>query len=157
MTDSNETNGATPGEEEHAPRRVIGTPPQVRSHELVPEPERVETGYQLDEEKARKAERAVAFFFTLTFVAGLAFIVFYAVWPGHVGNIDRAMHSNYALGTALTLAFAGLAIGMTLWVRHLMTSKEIIQERHELASSDEDRQVFNEYFMQGTEDSRITK
>jgi ubiquinol-cytochrome c reductase iron-sulfur subunit len=158
MTDSNETNGASPGEEEErTPRRVIGTPPQVQTHELVPEAEREETGYPLDEEKARKAERAVAFFFTLTFVAGLAFIVFYAVWPGHVGTVDRAMYSNYALGTALTLIFVGLAVGMTLWVRHLMTSKEIIQERHELASPEEDRRVFNEYFMQGTEESGITK
>jgi ubiquinol-cytochrome c reductase iron-sulfur subunit len=157
MTENNETGGASSGEEERAPKRVIGTPPQVQVHDLVPEPEREETGYRLDETKARKAERAVAFFFTLTFVAGLAFIVFYAVWPGHVGDTDRAMRSNYALGTALTLAFAGLAIGMTLWVRHLMTSKEIIQERHELASPEEDRQVFNEYFLQGAEESGITK
>jgi hypothetical protein len=41
---------------------------------MVPEPGREQTSYRLEEEKARKAERAVAFFFTLTFVAGIAFI-----------------------------------------------------------------------------------
>ncbi|MEV0398898.1 Rieske 2Fe-2S domain-containing protein [Actinoallomurus sp. NPDC050550] len=163
MSDTNDTHGAPSEEEERTPKRVIGTPPQVQNHDLLPS---AETGgesghdqYVLDPAKARRAERTVAFFFTLTFLAGVAFIVFYAVWPGHVGNddIDRAMHSNYALGTALTVIFLGLAVGMTIWVRHLMTTKEIIQERHELSSPQEDRQVFNQYFMEGTEESGLTK
>jgi hypothetical protein len=62
----------------------------------VPEPGREEPSYRLEEEKARKAERAVVFSFTLTFVADIAFIIFYAAWPGHVGNIDRAIHSPWA-------------------------------------------------------------
>ncbi|GAA0325068.1 Rieske (2Fe-2S) protein [Actinoallomurus spadix] len=161
MSETNETHEASSEEEERAPKRVIGTPPQVQSHDLLPsEGDGGEgSGYKLDPVKARKAERAAAFFFFLTFVAGIAFIVFYAVWPGHVGNDDivRAMHSNYALGTSLTVIFLGMAVGMTIWVRHLMTTKEIIQERHELASPAEDRQVFNEYFLQGAEESGITK
>src|SRR4051794_19523498 len=161
MSETNDTNGAPSEEEGHAPKRVIGTPPQVTTQDLLPAEDDGQggTGYQLDEAKARKAERAAAFFFTLTFLAGIAFIVFYAVWPGHVGNDDigRAMRSNYALGISLTVAFLGLAVGMTIWVRQLMTTKEIIQERHELASPPEDRQVFNEYFLQGTEESGITK
>ena len=158
MTDNNETNGAPSDEEERAPRRVIGTPAQVETHDLLPAEKAAQSsGYQLDEKKAQSAERVVAFFFTLTFLAGIAFIVFYAVWPGHVGDIDRATRSNYALGITLTLAFLGLAVGMTVWVRHLMTSKEIIQERHELSSPQEDRQVFNEYFVQGAEESGFMK
>jgi ubiquinol-cytochrome c reductase iron-sulfur subunit len=161
MSETNDIHGAPSDEEERAPKRVIGTPPQVRSHDLLPPEEDggESSGYELDPVKARKAERAAAFFFTLTFLAGIAFIVFYAVWPGHVGNDDivRAMHSNYALGSALTVIFLGLAVGMTIWVRHLMTTKEIIQERHELSSPPEDRQVFNQYFLQGAEESGITK
>jgi ubiquinol-cytochrome c reductase iron-sulfur subunit len=157
MTDNNETNDVP--EEGRAPRRVIGTPPPAPGHQLLPTDgdERPETGYKLDPKKARSAERAAAFFFMLTFVAGVAFVVFYAVWPGHVGNIDRAMRSNYTLGVSLTLAFLGLAVGMTIWVRHLMTSKEIIQERHELKSPEEDRQVFNQYFDEGLNESGILK
>ncbi|MCW2947695.1 MAG: (2Fe-2S)-binding protein [Actinoallomurus sp.] len=160
MTDNNETNGAPSDEEGRAPKRVIGTPPPPPTHDLLPDDTggaEGTGGYQLDEKKARAAERAAGAFFVLTFVAGIAFIVFYAVWPGHVGNINRATSSNYALGISLTLAFLGLAVGMTIWVRHLMTSKEIIQERHELSSPPEDRQVFNEYFQQGVQESGITQ
>jgi ubiquinol-cytochrome c reductase iron-sulfur subunit len=157
MTDSNETNGAP--DEGRAPRRVIGTPSPGTGHDLLPaeRPQESDSGYQLDEKKARTAERAAGAFFVLTFVAGIAFIVFYAVWPGHVGDIHRATRSNYALGVALTLIFLGLAVGMTIWVRHLMTSKEIIQERHELASPAEDREVFNQYFQEGVQESGITQ
>ncbi|GAA4500118.1 Rieske 2Fe-2S domain-containing protein [Actinoallomurus oryzae] len=159
MTDNNETSGATPEEESRVPKRVIGTPSPTGTHELLPEDksEQGASGYVLDEKKARKAERVAAAFFTLSFLAGIAFIVFYAVWPGHVGNIDRAARSNYTLGTALTVVFLGLAVGMTIWVRHLVTTKEIIQERHTLSSTAEDRQVFNQYFQEGTEESGLLK
>ncbi|MFB9836368.1 cytochrome bc1 complex Rieske iron-sulfur subunit [Actinoallomurus acaciae] len=159
MTDNNETSGATPEEEGRVPKRVIGTPPPTGTQALLPEDESKQggSGYVLDETKARKAERVAAAFFTLSFLAGIAFIVFYAVWPGHVGNIDRAARSNYTLGTALTVVFLGLAVGMTIWVRHLVTTKEIIQERHPISSKPEDREVFNQYFQEGTEESGLLK
>jgi ubiquinol-cytochrome c reductase iron-sulfur subunit len=153
MTDNNETSGATPDEESRVPRRVIGTPAAVATQELLPGEERGKGGGGgdvLDEGTARSAERAAAFFFTLTFLAGLAFIVFYAVWPGHVGDIDRAGRSNLALGIALTVIFLGLAFGLTIWVRHLVTTPEVVQERHAISSTDEDRKVFNQYFEEGT-------
>jgi ubiquinol-cytochrome c reductase iron-sulfur subunit len=156
MTDNNETNDAP--EEGRAPKRVIGTPAPGTSTDLLPSGAAKQGGgYQLDEKKARAAERLAGTFFVLTFVAGIAFIFFYAVWPGHVGDIHRATRSNYTLGIALTLVFLGLAVGMTVWVRHLMTSKEIIQERHVLASSPEDREVFNQYYQEGVEESGIPK
>jgi ubiquinol-cytochrome c reductase iron-sulfur subunit len=157
MTDNNETSGATPEEEGRAPKRVIGTPAPVGTHELLPGEEAGQggSGYVLDERKARKAERVAAAFFTLTFLAGIAFIVFYAVWPGHVGNIDRATRSNYTLGISLTLIFLGLAVGMTIWVRHLVTSKEIIQERHPISSTSEDRETFTKYFQEGAQESGL--
>ncbi len=156
MTDNNDTNDAP--EEGRAPKRVIGTPAPGTAQDLLPAAEaEQESGYKLDEKKARAAERLAGAFFMLTFFAGIAFIFFYAVWPGHVGDIRRATRSNYTLGTALTLAFLGLAVGMTVWVRHLMTSKEIIQERHTLSSPDEDREVFNQYFQEGVQESGITQ
>jgi ubiquinol-cytochrome c reductase iron-sulfur subunit len=156
MTDNNETNGAPPEDEGRAPKRVIGTPPPGQAHDLLSADEPGEGGgYRLDEKKARTAERVAGSFFILTFLSGIAFIVFYAVWPGHVGNIQRATRSNYTLGISLTLVFLGLAVGMTIWVRHLVTTKEIIQERHELSSTPEDREVFNQYFQEGTQESGL--
>jgi ubiquinol-cytochrome c reductase iron-sulfur subunit len=159
MTENNETSGATPEEESRAPKRVIGTPSPVGTRQLLPEdkPDHGGSAYVLDEDKARRAERVAAAFFVLAFVGGIAFILFYAAWPGHVGNINRAARSNYALGTSLTLIFVGLAVGMTIWVRHLVTTKEIIQERHPISSTPEDREVFNQYFQEGTEESGLLK
>jgi ubiquinol-cytochrome c reductase iron-sulfur subunit len=159
MTDNNETSDATPEEEERVPKRVIGTPAPGGIQDLLPgeEPGKGGGGYVLDEKKARTAERVAAFFFTLTFLAGIAFIVFYAVWPGHVGDIHRATRSNYALGISLTLIFLGLAVGLTIWVRHLVTTPEIIQERHEISSTEEDRKVFNQYFQEGTQESGLVQ
>jgi ubiquinol-cytochrome c reductase iron-sulfur subunit len=159
MTENNETTGATPEDEPRVPKRVIGTPAPVAIQELLPgeEPGKGGGGYVLDEKKARSAERAAAFFFTLTFLAGIAFIVFYAVWPGHVGDIHRAGRSNLALGIALTLVFLGLAVGLTIWVRHLVTTPEIVQERHSISSPDEDRKLFNQYFQEGTQESGLVQ
>jgi ubiquinol-cytochrome c reductase iron-sulfur subunit len=164
MTDNNDVNGPADvpegvGEEQRVPRRVIGTPPPGEQAQLVATSADVkeESGYVLDEAKARRAERVVATFFGLTFVSGIAFMFFYGWWPGTVGNVNRAERSNYLLGAAMTLAFLGLAIGMTIWVRQLMTSKEIIVDRGHLATDPEDRSVFNEYLMQGAEESGLTK
>ncbi len=137
MTDNNESSDATPEsteEEGRVPKRVIGTPPPAGTQELVPADKPAQGGgYVLDEDKARIAERVAAVFFTITFVAGIAFIFFYAVWPGHVGDINRATRSNYMLGISLTLIFLGLAVGLTIWVRHLVTTPEVAQERHSLS------------------------
>ena len=144
MTDNNDTSGATPEEEGRVPKRVIGTPAPTGTQELVPGKPPADTGgaYVLDEKKARAAERVAAAFFTLSFIGGIAFIVFYAVWPGHVGNIDRATRSNYTLGISLTLVLLGLAVGLTIWVRNLVTTPEIVQERHTISSTPEERGMF---------------
>jgi ubiquinol-cytochrome c reductase iron-sulfur subunit len=157
MTDNNETSDVTPDEEGRVPKRVIGTPAPTGTQELVPgqEPEDTSGAYVLDEKKARAAERVAAAFFTLSFLGGIAFIVFYAVWPGHVGNIDRATRSNYTLGISLTLVLLGLAVGLTIWVRHLVTTPEIIQERHTISSTPEERETFNQYLQEGSRESGL--
>ena len=170
MTDNNETGGsqepeatATPGGDDRTPKRVIGTPPPADSrHLLAAEQEAppVRAGEELDEESAKKAERVVATFFMLAFLAGVAFIVYFIGFSGRHGGmhgIDRARESNYALGIAMTVVFLAMAIGVTIWIRQLMTSKPIVQQRGDLFSSEEDRQTFAENFLQGAEDSAITK
>ncbi|MGH3391545.1 MAG: cytochrome bc1 complex Rieske iron-sulfur subunit [Actinomadura sp.] len=166
MTDNNETAGPTPGDEERddrTPKRVIGTPPPAESRQLLAAeqaPAKRAAGEELDEKEARKAERVVATFFMLAFLAGVAFIVYFIGFSGRHGGMhgaDRAMQSNYALGTTMTISFLAMAIGVTIWIRRLMTSKSIVQQRGDLFSADEDRQTFAENFLQGAEDSGITK
>lgn len=171
MTDNNETGGsqepeatgATPGDEDRTPKRVIGTPPPAENrHLLAAEQEQAPrtASEELDEKSARNAERVVATFFMLAFLAGVAFIVYFIGFSGRQGGmhgVDRATESNYALGTAMTVSFLAMAIGVTVWIRRLMTSKPIVQQRGDMFSPGEERQTFTENFLQGAEDSGITK
>jgi ubiquinol-cytochrome c reductase iron-sulfur subunit len=149
------------------PHRVIGTPVAAESRTLLPtdEADPVEPVVDEDEEKAaKKAERVVAAFFLLAFFASVAFIVYFIGWSGRndgvtngMHGIDRARESNLVLGGTMTVSFLAIAVGVTIWVRRLMTAKQIVQERHELASPEADRQVFTENFLEGAEASGITK
>jgi ubiquinol-cytochrome c reductase iron-sulfur subunit len=173
MTDTNDTNGSpgpdegkggTTPEESRAPKRVIGTPSQTGAATLVPAAGPPDEGHsgppaiKLDEKQAKRVERVVALCFFVTFLAGAGFLVFYAVWPGTTKNtVAGTMHSNYALGGALTVALLGMAIGMTIWIRRLMTSPEMVQDRGTLATPEEDRRYVAEYLVQGAEESGLVK
>jgi len=159
-----ETNGG-PEEPQNTPKRVIGTPPPAETHTLLSEQDQApapatEGGlYELEERSAKRAERVVATFFLLTFVASIAFIAAY-VFVGRDGGmhgIYRAREANYLLGAAMTVSFLALAIGVTIWVRRLMTAAPILQERHELESPQADRDQFAADFLEGAEASGITK
>lgn len=162
---SNEPNGqsaeAAGDGESRTPKRVIGTPPPggtLLAKEDQP-PAAPAAGEELDEDSAKRAERVVALFFLIATLGSVAFIAAY-VWSGRDGSvhgINRAMSSNYALGTAMTVSFLAMAIGITIWVRRLMTSKQLVQQRGNLYSDDETKQAFTEAFLEGADDSAITK
>jgi ubiquinol-cytochrome c reductase iron-sulfur subunit len=57
----------------------------------------------------------------------------------------------------MSVSFLAMAIGVTIWVRRLMTAKEIIQERHDLATPAPDREAFVQEFNEGAQASGITK
>jgi len=163
---SGEAHGATPADAEpegrRTPRRVIGTPPpaasrtllteeaaarQPATRELPAEPE--------DPARAKRAERLVAACFLLAMVAGFGFLVAYAIIG--VGSIDGAWHSNLVLGTCLGLTFLLLAVGATIWVRHLMPDVEITEQRHLMRSDEKDREAFKQTFTEGADTSQFVK
>jgi ubiquinol-cytochrome c reductase iron-sulfur subunit len=155
--------------EERTPKRVIGTPSPAESRRLLaagpagngdgdggagPAPE-----VELDETAARKAERVVALLFTISFLASVGFIAVY-VLSGRNGGMhgtERAMWSNYGLGSTMTVAFLALAAGVTVWFRRLMTSRQVVQDRGVMASDAATRQTFAASFMQGAVDSGVTR
>lgn len=148
------------------PRRTGGTPTSTEVAESLAAHRRAERGErprspeaplerQLDETEARRRERVIAAWFIVAFLGGVAFLVLYWVYPA--GNPVRAGVSNKLLGGCLTLVLLCLAIGVILWVKRLMPNKEMVDERHELRSSDEDRQEFGEYFVDTAESTQITK
>jgi ubiquinol-cytochrome c reductase iron-sulfur subunit len=150
-------------ERQQSPKRVIGTPEQggrlLATDESEPAPHGA--GAELDEAAAKRAERIVALFFLLAALGSVGFIAAY-VWSGQQGpngmhGLDDARASNYALGAAMTVSMLAMAIGVTIWVRRLMTSKQIVQKRSVLRSDEETRAAFEADFMEGAGDSAVTK
>jgi ubiquinol-cytochrome c reductase iron-sulfur subunit len=183
MSDMDETEGLA-GSEVHegsevpaAPHRVIGTPPPsprllgsgdggaeaagqgltdgtggavavVEQAEELP----AESDYPAH---ANNAEKLVAAFFVLAFIAGCGFIAAYVGLGVH--SVDKVLRSNLALGLSLSVALLGLGAGALIWVRHVMPDVEMVEERHPMRSSDEDRAAFEGYFEEGTRASQFVK
>jgi ubiquinol-cytochrome c reductase iron-sulfur subunit len=161
-----------------APHRVIGTPPPsprllgsgdggagaagqapaVREGLVaaVAEPEEEPLPSEPDyPAHAQNAEKLVAASFLLAFIAGCGFIAAYVGLGVH--SVDKVLRSNLALGLSLSVALAALGFGALIWVRHLMPDFEMVEERHEMRSSDEDRAAFSEYFEEGTAASQFVR
>jgi ubiquinol-cytochrome c reductase iron-sulfur subunit len=145
------------------PRRVIGTPPPAAARTLLP-PDQGAGGREVarelpaepeDPARAKRMEKLVAACFIIAALAGFAFLVFYGTIG--VGSITNVLHSNLALGGSMALMFLLLGIGATLWVRHLMPTVELTEQRHRMASTPQERTAFKETFQQGAETSGFVK
>jgi len=142
--------------------RVIGTPPPATARTFLPEddggsqpPVRELPPDPPDPVHAKKAERVVVACFLIACLAGLGFLVAYALIG--LGSITRVLHSNLFLGSTLSLAFLLLGVGAVIWVRHLMPDVELTEQRHLLRSDDKDRAAFEQTFEEGAETSQFVK
>src|SRR5512142_1478997 len=175
MSDNDRDLEGAPEERAH-PHRVIGTPPPARG--LLTEPGPGEGGgpepygpggaeaAELPSENpnpasARNWERFAAALFVISALSSVAFVAAYVgLEVGGHGNgdvVDATLRSNLALGSAMSLAFLAVGIGMVIWVRNIMPPVELAEDRHPLASIPEDRAAFAETFIEGAETSQITK
>ena len=176
MSDMEETEGhAEVPEIPAAPRRVIGTPPPsprllgsgdggaeaaAQEHTSGGVAIVEHEGDKLPEESdypshANNAEKIVAACFLIAFVAGCGFIAAYVGLGVH--SVDKVFRSNLALGLSLSVALLGLGFGALIWVRQLMPDVEMIEQRHDMRSTDAERAAFEEYFDEGTEASQFVK
>jgi ubiquinol-cytochrome c reductase iron-sulfur subunit len=152
-----------PGDAHPGPRRVIGTPAPAEARTLLgpvapdapPTARRELPADPPDPARAKRAERVVAAFFILSMLGGIGFIVAYLAFQVH--SVNAVTRSNLALGTTMSIAFLGLGIGATIWVRHLMPEVEMTEARKPLASTAADRQAFAETFWEGAESSQFVK
>jgi ubiquinol-cytochrome c reductase iron-sulfur subunit len=178
MSDMEETEGP---EGSVSPHRVIGTPPptpwligpedggaekarevEAHGHEVEPseEPMPSESDYP---SHAKRAEKVVAACFLIAFIAGCGFIAAYVGLevggntPPGANVVDAVLRSNLALGLSLSVALLGLGFGALIWVRHLMPDVEMVEERHDLRSTDAERAAFKEYFEEGAASSQFVK
>jgi ubiquinol-cytochrome c reductase iron-sulfur subunit len=142
-------------------RRVIGTPSPAQATSMLPDrdegrpPARELPADPPDAARAKRVEKVVAACFIIAMLAGLAFLVAYALIG--VGSITKVMHSNLALGGSLSIVFLMLGIGAVIWVRHLMPSVELTEERHPMRSTEADRAAFKETFQEGADASQFVK
>jgi ubiquinol-cytochrome c reductase iron-sulfur subunit len=153
-------------EELPGPHRVIGTPSpapaavdvQTRPSGPMPVVDPPDIAH------SKRAERLVAALFVLAFLAGCGFIAAYvglevgqATIPKGANAVVAALRSNLALGTALAVALLALGTGSMIWVRHLTPDIEIVEERHDLNSTPQDRAAFQREFAEGAAVSQLTK
>jgi ubiquinol-cytochrome c reductase iron-sulfur subunit len=117
--------------------------------ELVPDepiknpglPEHTWRPTDVDPKAAKRAERQVATMFGLAQVCIVLFLVAYFTLD--VGDDPSTFAgfgaSNLALGTSLGAALLLIGVGIIQWARKLMGDHEIVEMRHAVKSSDEDR------------------
>ncbi|MYW95017.1 ubiquinol-cytochrome c reductase iron-sulfur subunit [Amycolatopsis rubida] len=94
----------------------------------------------------RRAQRLVAFWFALSALAGLAFVVVMA-WPKwweYKDPSDPSGHSTYslytpALGVTLGLAVLSLGIGVILYTKKFVPHETSVQQRSDGPSAEVDR------------------
>src|SRR6516162_1981023 len=151
------------GHQSRAPHRVIGTPPPAQARTLlgeapgssVPESPRELPAGPDDPARAKTAEKVIAAFFILSMLASIGFIAAYVGLEVH--SVDATLRSNLALGLSMSVAFLALGVGATIWVRNVMPNVEQAEERHPLASSEQDREAFTKTFTEGAEASGFVK
>jgi len=109
-------------------------------------PEHVHRKTDVDPKAADRAERQVAAFFILSALSTVLAIYSYIFISDDIFFFLPVMGDTNAhqlflgLGMALSLLFIGL--GLVHWAKALMPDTEVIAERHELRSPEEDRSDF---------------
>jgi len=109
----------------------------------------------------KRAERQVAGMFVLSavlFVGAIAAYLFVPkydiIWVPVLGDVSA---SNFTIGGAIGLGTLLIGIAAIHWARSLMSDEEVVQERHDLRSSDEARAELIEKFQEGTAESGFLK
>ncbi len=113
----------------------------------------------IDASAERRAERQVAAFFIAAMVFAVLFVVAYFSFS--IGeDIDTFLGmgaSHLALGVSLGLALVCIGVGVIQWARKLMTDREIVEYRHAIASTEEDRVEAVGVLQQGLEESGLAR
>lgn len=106
-------------------------------------PEHVHRKADSDPRAAKRAERQVAILFTLSALGTILFIASYIYIPLDIFVFLPILGSTNAhqlfLGLGLTFSMFFIGAGAIQWAKTLMPDNEVIAERHEFRSADEDR------------------
>jgi ubiquinol-cytochrome c reductase iron-sulfur subunit len=103
-------------------------------------PAHVYRSTDVDEKAAKRAERQVARMFLLSFAGTVIFLVGYFLFPLGDGDMLDIRYSTWMLGGGIGLALFSIGIGAIMWAKKLMPDDEIVEERHPVRSTDEERE-----------------
>ncbi|NLU82880.1 ubiquinol-cytochrome c reductase iron-sulfur subunit [Rhodococcus sp. HNM0569] len=94
----------------------------------------------------KRAERNVAFWFALSGVAAVAFILIYLFWPWQYAGPGDDQYGAYTLytpliGLTMGLAILGLGVGAVQFTKKFIPEEVSIQDRHDGKSAEVDRKT----------------
>ncbi|MDT4943401.1 MAG: ubiquinol-cytochrome c reductase iron-sulfur subunit [Pseudonocardiales bacterium] len=90
----------------------------------------------------KRAERGVALAFAISALGGVGFIVAFVALPYHwhlPGTPQNFRFYTPALGSLLAIMLIFMGVGLVLWAKWLMPEEEVIQDRHDEPSTEEDK------------------
>jgi quinol---cytochrome c reductase iron-sulfur subunit len=108
----------------------------------------------------KRAERGVAICFLIAAVAGVAFIVYFCAgaWKWHLpGTAQTFRFYTPILGGLLAALLLFLGVGLVLWAKWLMPEEEVIQERHDEPTTEEDRLIAEGTLVTGLADTGLPR
>jgi ubiquinol-cytochrome c reductase iron-sulfur subunit len=108
----------------------------------------------------KRAERGVAACFIIAALAGIAFIVCFVALPWHwhlPGTPQNFRFYTPALGGLMAALLLFMGIGMVLWAKWLMPEEEVIQDRHQEPSTEEDKLMTEATLGVGLQDTGLPR
>jgi ubiquinol-cytochrome c reductase iron-sulfur subunit len=110
----------------------------------------------VDERAAKRAERQVAALFGLSAVGTvIALVSYFALDIGDGNDIAAIQRVNMGIGLGVAMAMFGIGLGAIHWAKTLMRDHEMVEDRHELRSSDATREAALQDLRDGAKDSGI--
>ncbi len=108
----------------------------------------------------KRAERAVALAFTVSALAGVGFIVAFLALPYHwhlPGTPQTFRFYTPALGSLLAAMLLFMGVGLVLWAKWLMPEEDVVQDRHDEPSTEEDKLMTQATLAVGLEDTGLPR
>ena len=115
----------------------------------------------LDPKAAKRAEVQVVVLFTLSAIASIAFVVcYFAIDPqarAYIPGIGEMNGYHLALGLTMGVSLLGIGLGAIHWAKTLMPDEEVVEMRHPLTSSEEDRFSMGQTLSHGWRSSQLNR
>jgi len=108
----------------------------------------------------KRAERGVAMAFTVSALAGVAFVVYFIAgkWHWHLpGTSQTFQYYTPILGVTLATMFIFMGVGLVLWAKWLMPEEEVVQDRHDEPSTEEDKLLTEATLLVGLSDTGLPR